>query len=77
MEIFLTILILTLVVSLTSVLTRLSPVQIPLPLIQIAAGALLAQPIFGLHVEFNPELFLLLFIPPCCLLKAQKYNLKN
>lgn len=51
MEILLTILILTLVVSLTSVLTRLSPVQIPLPLIQIAAGALLAQPIFGLHVE--------------------------
>lgn len=39
MEILLTILILTLVVSLTSVLTRLSPVQIPLPLIQIAAGA--------------------------------------
>lgn len=77
MEILLTILILTLVVSLTSVLTRLSPVQIPLPLIQIAAGAVLAQPIFGLHVEFNPELFLLLFIPPCCLLKAQKYNLKN
>lgn len=63
MEILLTILILTLVVSLTSVLTRLSPVQIPLPLIQIAAGAVLAQPIFGLHVEFNPELFLLLFIP--------------
>lgn len=77
MEILLTILILTLVVSLTSVLTRLSPVQIPLPLIQIAAGAVLAQPIFGLHVEFNPELFLLLFIPPCCLLKVQKYNLKN
>lgn len=71
MEILLTILILTLVVSLTSVLTRLSPVQIPLPLIQIAAGAVLAQPIFGLHVEFNPELFLLLFIPPCCLLKVQ------
>ena len=42
MEILLTILILTLVVSLTSVLTRLSPVQIPLPLIQIAAGAVLA-----------------------------------
>ncbi|WP_244572962.1 hypothetical protein, partial [Escherichia coli] len=33
-EILLTILILTLVVSLTSVLTRLSPVQIPLPLIR-------------------------------------------
>lgn len=77
MEILLTILILTLVVSLTSVLTRLSPVQIPLPLIQIAAGAVLAQPIFGLHVEFNPNFFSYCLYHPCCLLKVQKYNLKN
>ncbi|EFM2071238.1 Na+/H+ antiporter [Escherichia coli] len=77
MEIFLTILILTLVVSLTSVLTRLSPVQTPLPLIQIAAGALLAQPIFGLHVEFNPELFLLLFIPPLLFAESSKIQPKE
>lgn len=77
MEILLTILILTLVVSLTSVLTRLSPVQIPLPLIQIAAGALLAQPIFGLHVEFNPELFLLLFIPPLLFAESSKIQPKE
>ena len=31
---------------------------------QIAIGALLAWPTFGLHVEFDPELFLVLFIPP-------------
>ncbi len=66
-----------LVVSLTSVLTRLSPVQIPLPLIQIAAGALLAQPIFGLHVEFNPELFLLLFIPPLLFAESSKIQPKE
>jgi Na+/H+ antiporter len=77
MEIPLTILILTLVVSLTSVLTRLSPVQIPLPLIQIAAGAVLAQPIFGLHVEFNPELFLLLFIPPLLFAESSKIQPKE
>ncbi len=78
MEILLTILILTLVVSLTSVLTRLSPVQIPLPLIQIAAGAVLAQPIFGLHVEFNPELFFSYCLyHPCCLLKVQKIQPKE
>lgn len=77
MEILLTILILTLVVSLTSVLTRLSPIQIPLPLIQIAAGALLAQPIFGLHVEFNPELFLLLFIPPLLFAESSKIQPKE
>lgn len=77
MEILLTILILTLVVSLTSVLTRISPIQIPLPLIQIAAGAVLAQPIFGLHVEFNPELFLLLFIPPLLFAESSKIQPKE
>ncbi|WP_027014213.1 Na+/H+ antiporter [Comamonas composti] len=37
---------------------------IPLPLIQIALGALMAWPQKGLHIAFDPELFLLLFIPP-------------
>lgn len=37
---------------------------IPLPLIQIAIGALIAWPQKGLHIGFDPELFLLLFIPP-------------
>lgn len=64
MEIFFTILILTLMVSLSGVAARMFPFQIPLPLMQIAMGALLAWPTFGLHVDFNPELFLVLFIPP-------------
>ena len=64
MEIFFTILIMTLVVSLSGVVTRVLPFQVPLPLMQIAIGALLAWPTFGLHVEFDPELFLVLFIPP-------------
>ncbi|AXF77940.1 Na+/H+ antiporter [Erwinia tracheiphila] len=64
MEIFFTILILTLMVSLSGVAARLIPFQIPLPLVQIALGALLAWPTFGLHVDFDPELFLVLFIPP-------------
>lgn len=64
MEIFFTILILTLIVSLSGVVTHILPFQIPLPLMQIALGALLAWPKFGLHVDFNPELFLVLFIPP-------------
>ena len=37
---------------------------IPLPLIQIALGAVIALPQRGLHIGFDPELFLLLFIPP-------------
>ena len=64
MEIFFTILMMTLVVSLSGVAARIIPFQIPLPLVQIAAGALLAWPTFGLHVDFDPELFLVLFIPP-------------
>lgn len=64
MEIFFTILILTLMVSLSGVAARIIPFQIPLPLVQIVLGALLAWPTFGLHVDFDPELFLVLFIPP-------------
>ncbi len=39
MEIFFTILIMTLVVSLSGVVTRVLPFQVPLPLMQIAIGA--------------------------------------
>ena len=51
MEIFFTILIMTLVVSLSGVVTRVLPFQVPLPLIQIGIGALLAWPTFGLHLS--------------------------
>lgn len=64
MEIFFTILIMVFVVSLSGVAVRIIPFQMPLPLVQIAIGALLAWPTFGLHVDFDPELFLVLFIPP-------------
>lgn len=37
---------------------------IPLPLIQVGLGALLSWPQDGLHIAFDPELFLALFIPP-------------
>lgn len=64
MDIFLTILVLTLAVSLSGVVTRILPFQAPLPIIQIVIGAVLALPYFGMHVTFDPNLFLLLFIPP-------------
>jgi len=64
METFFTILILLLTVSLSGIVTRIFPFQIPLPLVQIIVGAVLAWPQFGLHIDFNPELFLMLFIPP-------------
>lgn len=64
MEAFFTILILMLAVSISGVISRIVPLKIPLPLMQIMTGAFLAWPVFGLHIDFNPELFLMLFIPP-------------
>lgn len=61
MQILYTALILLLVVGATRLSAHLIP--IPLPLIQVVVGALLAWPTLGLHVTLDPELFLLLFIP--------------
>jgi CPA1 family monovalent cation:H+ antiporter len=49
--------------AVTGIAARYLP-AIPLPLIQIVMGALLSWPQQGLHIAFDPELFLLLFIPP-------------
>jgi len=57
-----TVLILLMLVSVSKLVGRLIP--LPLPLVQIAAGALLAWPTLGLHVALDPELFLFLFLPP-------------
>ncbi|MBT0593322.1 cation:proton antiporter, partial [Escherichia coli] len=46
----------------TVFISHLLPVKIPLPLLQIAAGAGLAAG--GFQVDFEPHIFLLLFIPP-------------
>ncbi|WP_118181796.1 Na+/H+ antiporter [Paraburkholderia phosphatilytica] len=64
MEIVFTVLILLLAVALSGVIVRLLPFRLPLPLVQIALGALLDLPNPGLHVRFDPALFMLLFIPP-------------
>ncbi|MGP1930535.1 MAG: Na+/H+ antiporter [Arsenophonus sp. ET-YP4-MAG3] len=64
MEIFFTILFLILAASISGVIIKVIPFYIPLPIMQIAIGALLAWPHFGLHVNFDPELFLVLLIPP-------------
>ncbi len=68
MEIVFTVLILLLAVAVSgfvmSLLPKDSPLSLPLPLIQIVMGALLAWPRLGLHVTFDPEIFMMLFIPP-------------
>ncbi|MHC1480877.1 Na+/H+ antiporter [Frateuria aurantia] len=55
---------LLLVVALSGVVLRLLPFRLPLPLVQIALGAILALPPVSLHIRFDHEVFFLLFIPP-------------
>ncbi len=64
MQTVFTVLILLLAVALSGTAARLIRFPIPLPLIQIAIGSVLAWPRLGLHVTFVPDVFLLLFIPP-------------
>lgn len=64
MEIVFTVLILLLAVAVSGIGTHALPFKLPLPLVQIALGALLAWPRLGLHVTFDPEIFMMLFIPP-------------
>ncbi|MDX8481023.1 Na+/H+ antiporter [Mesorhizobium sp. VK24D] len=62
MEVAVFILVVLAFVALSGALVRL--VRVPLPVLQIAIGAVLAWPARGLHVGIDPELFLLVFIPP-------------
>ena len=62
MQIAFFILVVLVVVAISGALARLA--RLPLPVLQIAVGAALAWPVRGIHVEIDPELFLLVFIPP-------------
>lgn len=58
-----TVLSLLILVGISQLSCRLVPF-IPVPILQICLGTIVAWPAFGLHVEFEPELFLMLFLPP-------------
>ncbi|MBZ9678945.1 Na+/H+ antiporter [Mesorhizobium sp. ES1-1] len=62
MQVAVFILVVLVFVAVSGALARL--VRVPLPVLQIAIGAALAWPVRGMHVEIDPELFLLAFIPP-------------
>jgi NhaP-type Na+/H+ or K+/H+ antiporter len=62
-ELTLTVFVLLLLVALSGVTVRFLP-QLPLPLLQVGIGALAALPGIRLRVDFDPELFLLLFVSP-------------
>ncbi|MBM0207646.1 Na+/H+ antiporter [Micromonospora sp. STR1s_5] len=57
------VLVLLLAVLVSGMLARLSPVNVPLPILQIVIGALLAAAL-NFDVRLDPEIFFLLFIPP-------------
>ena len=62
METLYLIFLLLLAVGASRVLANVIPV--PLPILQILMGSMLALPPFGMGVELRPEIFMLLFIPP-------------
>ncbi len=53
---------LLLCVAAAAILARMF--RLPLPLVQVALGAAASLPSFGLQLELEPHLFLLLFVPP-------------
>ena len=54
---------LLLAVVVSGALARMSPVALPLPLVQIALGAFIAS-VANLGVKLKPDIFFLLFLPP-------------
>lgn len=62
MNVAIAVLVLLFFVTLSGALA--SFVKVPLPILQIAIGLVLAWPSGGLHLAIDPELFLLIFIPP-------------
>jgi CPA1 family monovalent cation:H+ antiporter len=57
------VLVMLVAVVLSQAITLVLPFAVPLPLVQIALGALLAA-VMDVGVPLNPEIFFLLFIPP-------------
>lgn len=57
------VLILLVAVVVSSAVSRMLPWALPAPLVQIALGAMIGS-VADLRVELDPELFLLLFLPP-------------
>lgn len=63
MELFHEILILVVLIGLSNIINRFIPF-IPIPLIQIALGAIISVIPTGIHIQLNPELFFVLFVAP-------------
>jgi CPA1 family monovalent cation:H+ antiporter len=64
MESVLDCLVLVLLMVVTGIISRIMPRAFPAPIIQITLGALVAVFFPAFRIGFNPELFMLLFVPP-------------
>src|SRR5689334_9057599 len=63
MELFLIVLLLLATIGLSNIINHFIPF-IPVPLLQIGLGVLLALLPLGIHISMEPELFFVLFIAP-------------
>lgn len=63
MELFSVVLVMLLAVIASGYMVRISPIPVPLPLVQIAFGVLIASAT-NFRANLDPELFFLLFLPP-------------
>ncbi len=77
MSIFITIFVIVMLIALSSTVHKLLPFKFPLPFIQIVLGAAVSWPHNGFHVTFDPELFMLLFIPPLLFEDGRKMPLQD
>jgi len=62
MHVLILTLLLLLIAVCSGMLARVGKLRVPLPLAQIGAGVVAA--LLGLHLPINPELFMVLFLPP-------------
>jgi len=67
------VLLLLFITSLSSLLSRV--VRLPLPLLQIALGV--GAGLLGMHVSFEPDVFMLLFIPPLLFFDAYQMPMRE
>jgi len=63
MEVFVVVLLLLVLIGVSNVIYRFVPF-VPVPLIQIVLGAIIAVIPLGIHLPLEPELFFILFIAP-------------
>jgi Na+/H+ antiporter len=76
MEIFLFVLILLALIGISNIVNHFIP-NIPVPLIQMALGIVIAVAYPGLHIALDPKLFFLLFVAPLLFNDGKRISKRN